>query len=76
MTALGNVSEALKTVHKMSRKDAGERAMAQLVKVGLEGRAGHYPSQLSGGQQQRVAIARALALNPKIMLSSSIESSA
>jgi polar amino acid transport system ATP-binding protein len=68
MTALGNVSEALKTVHKMSRKDADERAMAQLVKVGLESRAGHYPSQLSGGQQQRVAIARALALKPKIML--------
>jgi len=68
MTALGNVSEALKTVHKMSRKDAEERAMAQLVKVGLEARAGHYPSQLSGGQQQRVAIARALALKPKIML--------
>jgi len=68
MTALGNVSEALKTVHKMSRKNAEERAMAQLVKVGLEARAGHYPSQLSGGQQQRVAIARALALKPKIML--------
>jgi polar amino acid transport system ATP-binding protein len=38
------------------------------IKVGLESRAGHYPSQLSGGQQQRVAIARALALKPKIML--------
>jgi polar amino acid transport system ATP-binding protein len=68
MTALGNVSEALKTVHRMSRKDAEDRAMAQLVKVGLESRAGHYPAQLSGGQQQRVAIARALALKPKIML--------
>jgi polar amino acid transport system ATP-binding protein len=68
MTALGNVSEALKTVHRMSRKDAEARAMEQLVKVGLENRAGHYPSQLSGGQQQRVAIARALALKPKIML--------
>ena len=68
MTALGNVSEALKTVHKMSRKDAEARAMEQLVKVGLEHRAGHYPSQLSGGQQQRVAIARALAMKPKIML--------
>ncbi|WFS00420.1 amino acid ABC transporter ATP-binding protein [Rhizobium tumorigenes] len=68
MTALGNVSEALKTVHNMSRKDAEDSAMAQLVKVGLENRAGHYPSQLSGGQQQRVAIARALALKPKIML--------
>jgi polar amino acid transport system ATP-binding protein len=68
MTALGNVSEALKTVHKVPRKDAEERAMAQLKKVGLENRAGHYPAQLSGGQQQRVAIARALALSPKIML--------
>jgi polar amino acid transport system ATP-binding protein len=68
MTALGNVSEALKTVRKIPRAEAEERAMAQLKKVGLEERAGHYPSQLSGGQQQRVAIARALALEPKIML--------
>jgi len=68
MTALGNVSEALKTVHRLRRSDAEERAMLQLKKVGLADRAGHYPSQLSGGQQQRVAIARALALEPKIML--------
>ncbi|MBX5157358.1 MULTISPECIES: amino acid ABC transporter ATP-binding protein [unclassified Rhizobium] len=68
MTALGNVSEALKMVHRLSRKQAEDLALAQLVKVGLEARAGHYPSQLSGGQQQRVAIARALALKPKIML--------
>ncbi len=68
MTALGNVSEALKTVRGIPRAEAEERAMAQLKKVGLEERAGHYPSQLSGGQQQRVAIARALALEPKIML--------
>ncbi len=65
MTALGNVSEALKMVRKMPKAEADERAMAQLTKVGL---AGHYPAQLSGGQQQRVAIARALALEPKIML--------
>jgi polar amino acid transport system ATP-binding protein len=68
MTALGNVSEALKTARGLPRREAEERAMAQLAKVGLENRAGHYPSQLSGGQQQRVAIARALALEPKIML--------
>ena len=68
MTALGNVSEALKVVRGMSRKDAEAAAMVQLVKVGLEARAGHYPAQLSGGQQQRVAIARALAMKPKIML--------
>jgi polar amino acid transport system ATP-binding protein len=68
MTALGNVSEALKTVRGLSRVEAEGRAMAQLRKIGLENHAGHYPSQLSGGQQQRVAIARALALEPKIML--------
>ncbi len=68
MTALGNVSEALVTVRGMKRKAAEERAMAELDKVGLSARAGHYPSELSGGQQQRVAIARALALEPKIML--------
>jgi len=68
MTALGNVSEALKTGHGVRKGEAEERAMLQLRKVGLENRAGHYPSQLSGGQQQRVAIARALALQPKIML--------
>lgn len=68
MTALGNVSEALKTVHGVPRKQAEERARAQLAKVGLENRADHYPSELSGGQQQRVAIARALALEPRIML--------
>ena len=68
MTALGNVSEALKTVRRLPRAEAVDRAMAQLRKIGLEDRAGHYPAQLSGGQQQRVAIARALALEPKIML--------
>jgi polar amino acid transport system ATP-binding protein len=68
MTALGNVSEALKTARGVPKAQAEERAMAQLRKVGLEDRAGHYPSQLSGGQQQRVAIARALTCEPKIML--------
>ncbi len=68
MTALGNVAEALVTVHGRSRAEAEARAMAELDKVGLAQRATHYPSELSGGQQQRVAIARALALEPKIML--------
>ena len=68
MTALGNVSEALKTVRGLPRAEAEARAMAQLQRIGLENRAAFYPSELSGGQQQRVAIARALALEPKIML--------
>lgn len=44
------------------------RALAALKATGLEGRAGHHPSQLSGGQQQRVAIARALVNQPAIIL--------
>jgi general L-amino acid transport system ATP-binding protein len=52
----------------LSKKDAIERAMAQLERVRIAEQAQKYPLQLSGGQQQRVAIARALCLTPKIML--------
>jgi len=68
MTALGNVMEALRLVLRLTRAEAEARARANLARVDLANRAGHYPAQLSGGQQQRVAIARALALAPKIML--------
>ena len=68
LSALGNVTLALRRVlgKKPSEADAiGRRALEQ---VGLSEKAGNYPNQLSGGQQQRVAIARALALEPAIML--------
>ena len=68
MTALGNVTLALRRVQKKSRQEADEIGMEMLKRVGLEERADHYPSQLSGGQQQRVGIARTLALNPKVVL--------
>jgi len=68
MTALGNVSEALLRVRKLSPAEARQRALAMLDKVGLAHKADVYPIQLSGGQQQRVAIARALAMEPHIML--------
>ena len=50
------------------KKERLERAMEVLVKVKLEDRAEHKPSELSGGQCQRVAIARALINNPSIIL--------
>jgi ABC-type polar amino acid transport system ATPase subunit len=68
MTALGNVTLALRKVAGKSRSEADALGQAALARVGLADRAGHTPGQLSGGQQQRVAIARAIALEPRVML--------
>jgi polar amino acid transport system ATP-binding protein len=68
MTALGNVTLALRKVDGRSRREADGIGLAALERVGLADKAGAYPAELSGGQQQRVAIARALSLEPKIML--------
>ena len=66
-TALGNVTEALRVVKKLARRDAEEIGMEMLAKVGLGDKAHDHPAQLSGGQQQRTAIARALAMRPHVM---------
>jgi polar amino acid transport system ATP-binding protein len=68
MTALGNVTLALRKVVGKSRTDADRVGMEALERVGLVAKAKSFPSELSGGQQQRVAIARALALEPSVML--------
>jgi ABC-type polar amino acid transport system ATPase subunit len=68
MTAIGNVMEGLVTVKKLPKREARERAMQMLDKVGLQDKAYVKPSELSGGMQQRVAIARALAMDPKVMM--------
>ena len=68
LTALGNVTLALRKVAGQGRDEAQERAMAALDGVGLAEKAQAYPGALSGGQQQRVAIARAIALDPEVML--------
>ena len=68
MTALGNVTLALRKVQKMSNAQAETVGMEALARVGLTDKADAFPGQLSGGQQQRVGIARSLALKPKILL--------
>ena len=68
MTALRNVMTALVDVRRLPKRDARERALELLDRVGLADKADNYPEELSGGQQQRVAIARALVMRPKAML--------
>ena len=68
LTALSNVTIALRKVQGLSKNVVMERGRAALETVGLWEKADAYPARLSGGQQQRVAIARALALEPKILL--------
>ena len=68
LTALDNITIALRKVKKMSKQEARQRARQELEQVGLADKESLYPAQLSGGQKQRVAIARALAVDPQILL--------
>ena len=68
LTIMENITLAPMKVKGMTKRQAEDKAMELLERVGIPEQAYKYPSGLSGGQQQRVAIARALAMDPKIML--------
>jgi|TARA_B100000686_G_C16656391_1_gene898433 lipoprotein-releasing system ATP-binding protein len=53
---------------KINEKDAKDKSLALLDKVGLNSRSDHRPSTISGGERQRVAVLRALANSPDIVL--------
>jgi NitT/TauT family transport system ATP-binding protein len=67
-TVKQNVMFPLLASKTLKRRDAEERALYYLDKVGLSAFADAYPHTLSGGMKARVAIARALAMQPKILL--------
>jgi NitT/TauT family transport system ATP-binding protein len=67
-TVKQNIAFALTASGKLAGREADERAMHFVEKVGLTEFADGYPHTLSGGMKQRTAIARAMAMEPKILL--------
>ncbi|QXI28701.1 ABC transporter ATP-binding protein [Pseudomonas vanderleydeniana] len=67
-TVKQNVMFPLLASGTLKRREAEERALHYLEKVGLAAFADAYPHTLSGGMKARVSIARALAMQPKILL--------
>jgi dipeptide transport system ATP-binding protein len=65
------LTEAIRVHEGASRKEARERAVELLDKVGIpspEQRLSAFPHQMSGGMNQRVMIAIAIACNPKLLI--------
>jgi putative ABC transport system ATP-binding protein len=67
LTAAENVSLPLE-LDGVSGRKARAAGLEALERLGLAGRASHYPDQLSGGERQRVAIARAMVGERRLLL--------
>ncbi|HEM5270403.1 TPA: ABC transporter ATP-binding protein [Streptococcus suis] len=66
LSALELVKEPL---YSLSKKEAEEKALAMLERVGILGDAVHKrPKSFSGGQRQRIGIARAVVSHPKFIV--------
>ncbi|WP_312094988.1 ABC transporter ATP-binding protein [Niallia sp.] len=65
------ISEAIKLHQKVGRREARNKGIEMLRKVGIpreEKVYDSYPHELSGGMRQRVMIAMALSCNPKLLI--------
>ena len=67
LTGVENVALPLRLAG-MSAREAKEKAVTMLHRVGLAERSENRPDELSGGERQRVAIARALIFDPPVLL--------
>jgi putative ABC transport system ATP-binding protein len=66
LSAVENV-ELISLLKGTPAKEAREKALVALQRVGLENINLRRPSELSGGQQQRVAVARSIASSPHVL---------
>lgn len=67
LTVQENATLGLRKIRKMSAKEATQKALYELERVGMLEHRDKYPAQLSGGQKQRAAIVRALAMDPAVL---------
>ncbi|MBN1516617.1 ABC transporter ATP-binding protein [Candidatus Sumerlaeota bacterium] len=69
---IGNqLCEAILLHQDVTKREAREKAVAILSKVGIPGaerRIDQYPFEMSGGMRQRVVIAMALVCNPELLI--------
>jgi NitT/TauT family transport system ATP-binding protein len=68
MTVLKNAVFGPAMLGAMSAKEAHDRSMDLLRKVGLQDFKDKYPAQLSGGMQRRAELCRALVMDPEVMI--------
>jgi len=68
LTVLENCVIGQVKVNRAPKKEARDRSLYYLNKVGMLPYINARPAQISGGQKQRVAIARALAMEPEVLL--------
>ena len=67
LTAIEHVALPLRK-SGIYKKEAQERSLAVLEKLGLGSKSERFANKLSGGEQQRVAIARAIVNSPSLIL--------